>query len=363
MICIPSDYFTLCKIHRKVFQLSVIGYVLSAICPLTTHNGQPNRYGCALTKRHLIKEGFFSGIRKGWDGFIWMMKILVPISLLTASLEWSGWIRHVDFLVQPVMKLLYLPPSAALPLLIGALSGIYGGIASMAVLPFSMEQMTLMAIFILIFHNVLQEGIIQGKSGIHPLKATLFRLVSAILMVIFAAQFLQSVSGGSLSEGSPFISQETFAHMVRSWALTMLQLALRVFLIIMSLLTVMEILISLGWIDRIISFLAPLFGVFGLSTKAGIIWITALFFGLTYGAAIIVKEAENGNLSREELERLHVSIGINHSIIEDPSLFLALGLGPFWLWVPRMAAAILAVQLLKLIHAATGKETSSTKSH
>jgi hypothetical protein len=31
--------------------------------------------------------------------------------------------------------------------------------------------------------------------------------------------------------------------------------------------------------------------------------------------------------------------------------------------VPRMAAAILAVQLLKLIHAATGKETSSTKSH
>jgi Fe2+ transport system protein B len=73
---------------------------------------------------HLLKEGFFSGMHKGWDGFIWMMKILVPISLLTASLEWSGWIRHLDFLVQPVMKMLYLPPSAALPLLIGALSGI-----------------------------------------------------------------------------------------------------------------------------------------------------------------------------------------------------------------------------------------------
>jgi len=73
-----------------------------------------------------------------------------------------------------------------------------------------------------------------------------------------------------------------------------------------------------------------------------------LIFGLAYGAAVIVEEAEKGHLSREELERLHLSIGINHAIIEDPSLFLALGLGAFWLWAPRLIMAILAVHLLRL---------------
>ena len=59
----------------------------------------------------------------------------------------------------------------------------------MSVLPFSQDQMTLMAIFLLIAHNLIQEGIVQAKSGIHPLKATLFRLVAATLTVIAVAPF------------------------------------------------------------------------------------------------------------------------------------------------------------------------------
>ena len=306
------------------------------------------RAGENLTQGYLLKAGFFSGIHKGWDGFLWMMKILLPISLFTATLEWSGWIRHLDFLVQPVMKLLSLPPMAALPLLIGALSGVYGAIAAMAVLPFTLEQMTLMAIFILICHNVIQESVVQGKSGIHPLQATLFRLIPAIITVILAAQFLDASVGSSKAAEALAMPEEAFLQMLRNWGTTMLYLALKIFVIMMSLLTTMEILKALGWIEKIVKLLVPLFRVFGLSAKAGIIWITALIFGLAYGAAVIVEEAEKGHLSREELERLHLSIGINHAIIEDPSLFLALGLGAFWLWAPRLIMAILAVHLLRL---------------
>jgi hypothetical protein len=301
-----------------------------------------------LKKGFLVREGFFLGLRKGWNGFLWMMKILIPISLLTATFEWSGWIRHLDFLLQPVMKLLYLPPMAALPLLIGALSGVYGAIAAMAVLPFTMEQMTLMAIFILICHNVIQESVVQGKSGIHPLKATLFRLVPAIVTVILAAQFLNPSTGNTMAKELQTMATETFAQMLINWGITMLRLALKIFLIIMTLLTIMEIFNALGWIGYIVRFFAPVFKIFGLSTKAGIIWITALIFGLAYGAAVIVEETQKGNLTRDELEGLHLSVGINHAIIEDPSLFLALGLGAFWLWVPRLVAAILAVHLLRL---------------
>jgi len=48
------------------------------------------------------------------------------------------------------MGLLNLPSIAALPLVVGMLSGIYTGIAAMIVLPFTNNQMTLIAVFLMI---------------------------------------------------------------------------------------------------------------------------------------------------------------------------------------------------------------------
>ena len=315
--------------------------------------------GALMNTGHHLRDGLLSGIHKGWRGFVWMMKILVPISLFTAILEWSGWIGQLDFVVQPIMKLLFLPPMAALPLLIGALTGVYGGIAAMAVLPFTLDQMTLMAIFILIFHNVVQESIIQGKSGIHPLKALLFRFIPAVLTVVLAAQFLDPADGGGTTKAVLATSAPPFGKMLQAWGWTMLALAFKIFLIIMSLLIILELLRAAGLIDRIVRLFKPLFVLFGLNPTGGIIWIAALLFGLTYGAAVIVEEAKKGHLTRDELERLHLSIGINHSIVEDPTLFLALGLGAFWLWLPRLAAAIVAVHLLRFYRVAMGRRRRS----
>ena len=76
--------------------------------------------------------------------------------------------------------------------------------------------------------------------------------------------------------------------------------------------------------------------------------MTAVVFGLSYGGAIIVEEAKNGHLNEDELKILHLSIGMNHSIVEDPALFLPLGVHPFWLYVPRLLMAIVTVRLLRL---------------
>jgi len=108
---------------------------------------------------------------------------------------------------------------------------------------------------------------------------------------------------------------------------------------------ILEIMKNYNLIDRIVGVMAPILKVLGLGRQTGFLWLTAATFGLTYGAAVIVAETKEGNLSKDELERLHLSIGINHSMIEDPALFLSLGLGLFWLCVPRLVAAIVAVQL------------------
>jgi hypothetical protein len=296
-----------------------------------------------------LKRGLTVGIGKGWRGFVWMMKIIVPVSFLTALLAWSGWMERVDFVIRPVMGFLSLPDVAALPLLIGVLTGIYGGIAAMAVLPLNMGEMTLIAVFLLISHNLIQEGIVQGKSGMGILKATLFRITLAVVTVLIIAPFVSMPESGADGPAAAALhSSQTFTEMVIQWGRVMGGLAIKILLIILCVLTVLEMLKVFELIDHIVRILSPILRVMGLSERVAIMWVAAVVFGLAYGGAVIVEEVRRGDLTDEELESLHLSIGINHAVIEDPALFLSFGIGPFWLWIPRLVLAIVAVRLLAL---------------
>jgi hypothetical protein len=307
-----------------------------------------------MAANDLIREAVRAGAVKGWDGFVWMMKIVVPVSLLTTLLDRSGWLARIDFLLQPAMGLLSLPPEAALPLLIGMLANIYGGIAAMVVLPLTLAQMTLVAIFLLTAHNLIQEGIIQAKSGLPPLKATLFRIGAATATVLCVAPFLD---GGSAPAGLAAGVAEAvrpWGAVLQGWAGTTLRLAVKIFFIIFVIMILMEILKRTGWVHTIVKICAPFLRLMGLAPKVGLLWMTAVIFGLAYGGAVIVEETRNGDLSRAELETLHLSIGINHSMVEDPILFMALGLSAFWLYIPRLIMAIVTVRLLNLWYRLTG---------
>ena len=113
-----------------------------------------------------------------------MLKIILPVSLATFLLDFSGWLHQIDGLLEPLMGVIHLPAMAALPLLAGLLTGIYGAIAAMSVLPFTTQQMTMMAIFLLIAHSLIQEGVIQHRSGCPAWIATIVRLAAAVLTVM-----------------------------------------------------------------------------------------------------------------------------------------------------------------------------------
>ncbi len=298
--------------------------------------------------REKFKAGLRLGLRKGLDGFVWIMQILIPVSLFTAILAWSGYLSRLDSLIQPIMSLLSLPAMAALPLLIGMLTNIYGGIAAMAVLPFTRDQMTLMAIFLLIAHNLIQEGIVQAKSGIHPAKATLFRLTAAIFTVMAVAPFFDISTTVLATSDLSYETPMPFMEALQGWGVTTLNLSFKIFVIITCILTLLEILKTFDLINPMVRWLSPLLKIMGLNQKVGFLWLTAVVFGVAYGGAVIVEEVKAGHLSKEELEELHLSIGINHALVEDPSLFLSLGLSPFWLWVPRLIVAVIAERFLKL---------------
>jgi hypothetical protein len=295
-----------------------------------------------------FKRCLGAGIKKGWDGFLWMLKIIIPVSFLTFLIEYSGWIGKVDFILAPALNLLGLPPMAAMPLIAGMLSGTAGGIASMVMLPFTKAEMTLIAVFLLIAHNFIQEGIIQGKTGLHPLKAAGSRIVAAALALILIAPLLSGEATAISGFPVDAVSKQPIGAVLKTWALKTFYLSAKIFVIIMVLMMLLETLKGFNVIPHVIEVIKPLLKIFGLDDQVAMLWLTAIFFGIAYGAAVIIEEAKEKSIAPAALTRLQLSIGINHSMIDDPALYLAVGVHPIWLWVPRLMMAILVVQIYNL---------------
>ncbi|WP_457551328.1 iron transporter [Desulfobacula sp.] len=294
-----------------------------------------------------IKFGIKQGLIKGWKGLIWLLKIIVPISFVTTVLVNFGIIYKLDFLLTPIMTFLSLPASAALVLIIGLFTGPYGAVAALWVMPFSTEHMTLIAIFILIAHNLIQESIVQGNSGINPFFAAFFRLFMALSVTFVCAKIMGVTpeTGGAMGVGTFAKETQPFMIMLKFWGLGTFKLIVQIFCIIMSLMVILEVSKEFNIISFIMKLTSPVLAVMGLDRSTGMLWLTASIFGLAYGSAVIVEDTQSNVYRKEDLTKLHLSIGINHGMIEDPALFLPLGLPLFWLWVPRLAAAIIATWL------------------
>lgn len=295
-----------------------------------------------------LKGSAKDGLKKGWEGFVWMVKIILPVSFFTALLEYSGLLNTLNFVLEPAMGVLNLPSIAALPIVVGLLTGLYTGIAAMVVLPLTIDQMTLIAVFLMASHNLIQEGIIQAKTGLGGLKATLVRLAASVITVMVISQFLDSDPTAAAGTASSLSGTQPFLVMLKTWFLATLSLFVKILFIIIAIMILLEIMRNYNMIEYIVKTLNPFLKILGLEKKVGIMWLTAIVFGLSYGAAVIVSETKNGSFTQAELENLHLSIGINHAIIEDPALFLSFGLNPFWLWVPRFMVAIVAVHVFSL---------------
>jgi hypothetical protein len=301
-----------------------------------------------------LKRAFLAGVKKGWGNFVWICKIIVPVSLLVALLQWSGWLYEADVILKPLMQLLNLPSEAALPIISGMLINLYATIAAITVVPFTAGQMTLIAVFSLIAHNLIIEGIIQHRSGINVVMITLVRISAAILTVLFVSQFVgdtsESVAGlAEITRDSPI------TEAMKDWALDTLVLLAKVFGIIMLIMIVLESLTALGWSEYLFNLSRPLMRLLGLSRRTAMLWGTAVVFGLMYGGAVIQDEVKRGDLTKSELRHLHISIGINHSMVEDPALFVALGLNGFWLWIPKLVMAAVVVHAFRSAEFLWGK--------
>ncbi len=291
------------------------------------------------------KVGLFAGTKTWW----WISKIVAATTLLVALLQWSGVIGYLSELTADFFALFGLSIEGVVVFITTALANVYAGIGVMATLAVDFREATLLAVMGLICHGLIVETIIQRKSGASAIGMVLLRIGSALVAATAMNWILPAdFSGNLILEHTDSVEVVTFLGAVESWAVNLLHLIPIMFVVIVGLNTIQQILREFKIINLISRPFAPLMALFGLRSDSALIWLILNTLGLAYGGSIMIAEREAGNLSLVESRRLNTHIAVSHSLLEDTLLYFALGISLFWLIVPRLVLAIIAVWAQRL---------------
>lgn len=296
-----------------------------------------------------VKERIFGCVRRALPVALktscWFLKIMLPVSLGVTLLSYFGFLPYLSSFAAPLFGLLGLPGGAALVFVTSIFTNIYTVIALLATLDFTVREGVILAVMCLISHGFIVETLVQKKTGSSVLRMVVLRLS----MSLIAAAVLNLVLP-ELPEVLPATSEQhpEFAVTMWLWLKGSLLLCIKIFAIIISLMILQRLLEEFGILKVLSRLFAPLMYLFGLSGQASFLWIVGNTVGLAYGSAIMMDYADSGKLDRREADLLNHHLAVSHSELEDPLLFMVIGLPVWWLIVPRLLLAIAAVWERKL---------------
>ena len=272
----------------------------------------------------------------------WLLKIILPISFAVSLLQYWGVIAFIATYLTPAFSLIGLPGESAIVFISSIFLSLYAPIAIIATLPLEMREITILALMCLITHNMIIETAIQKKTG-----SSAFIMFSLRVTTSFIAAYLLNLM---LPEqiGSTHAIQENvvftnFTDMLKSWFIGAGSLSLKIILIVTGLMILQNVLKEFKILDIISKIFTPLMRVFGLSANSSFLWFVAQTLGLTYGSAVMIEEVERNEISPFDANLLNYHIAINHSLLEDTLLFVAIGVPAGWMIAPRLILAIVVV--------------------
>jgi hypothetical protein len=140
----------------------------------------------AARLRRDLRRGVIAGLQTFWV----LTRAMIPaygIALVLKELGVIDWLAHA---ASPVMSLLGLPGSTAVPLVVGYFLNIYAAVGAMQALSLSAAQITVLAIAVLIGHNLLVEGAVLRKAGANVFFFTALRVVGGLTAAAVANQLM-----------------------------------------------------------------------------------------------------------------------------------------------------------------------------
>ena len=270
--------------------------------------------------------------REGHKVALNIFRFLIPILIAVKILEESGLIPYLAMPMRPIMDLLGLPAELCLAWLPCVFVSIYSGLAVLITLApqlpdLTVAQMSVFGLMVLIAHGLIIEVRIAGQCGVAMPFQFLLRLLSALV----AGWILHALLDGfGLLQGKAAILLA--AEPTTSWAgwfFEFIESLAEIYVVVCAVMLLHKGLnyfhIS-EWIGRM---LGPVLRLLGISPKAVNIVIIGFTLGILYGSGLLIKETQEGSLSKRDSLCSISLLGLSHSLIEDTLLLMLVG-GSLW---------------------------------
>jgi spore maturation protein SpmB len=302
-----------------------------------------------------FRTTFLSKTRETLIVYWELVRIIVPVAIVTQLLQDLGAIRAVAPVFEPIMAVLGLPPELALAWLTGLMVGIWGGIISIfaltSVSTLTTADMTVFSALVLVAHAIpIEQKIIQRAGPGFVITSTL-RVLGAFIFAFLMHRLLSAT--GWLA--TPLQPTWTPMQEASDWSAFLMDTGktLLMMLIVLLLLSwLLELLKTLGIMAWLNNSLAPLFRLAGIDAPTVPFASVGLFLGISYGAGLLIRESRTVNADSRQVFIACVFMGFTHSIIEDTLVVVALGADFTSVFFGRLVFAALATTLIaKVVYA------------
>lgn len=284
----------------------------------------------------------------------WLLKIMIPISLIVSLLQYYGVIEILAGYIDPIFSHVGLPGSAAIAFLTGAFVTTYAGMAVMLSMALTLRQATIITIMMCLCHALPMESSVVRKTGSSFMRMSIIRLAMAFVCAFYLNMVLPEDMGpfGMMIQSDTGI---TVWQMLQDWTVSSIRLSVMIFTIIYCLMIVQRLMEEYNLIPRLSRPLRPLMKIFGLPEDASYMWLVGNVLGISYGCAVMMDMEERGVITKEEANDVNYHLIMNHSLIEDTCVFAAIGISAFWIVSTRVLFALVVVWGRKLLRCVFAK--------
>ncbi|MDO5664841.1 MAG: nucleoside recognition domain-containing protein [Bacteroidia bacterium] len=296
---------------------------------------------------NFFQKILFPSLKKSGRTTIWLLKIILPISLLVRFLDYFGALTFIAQFLDPVFVHLGLPGSTAIIFITSIFLPLYAPLAIIMSMTVTLRELTILALMCQIAHNLPVESAIQSKTGTSFGMMFLLRVVLSIAVGILLNLILPKEMGMPFFEVTATETGTSVVDVLWLWLKSSAQMALLIFTIITALNVIYKLLEHYNLITKLSRAIEPILRFFGLPASTGFLWLIGYIVGLAYGGAMMIDQMNEGKVTKSDAELLNYHLAVSHSVIEDNLLFVALGVSVWWILGVRLAVAWIVVWVRK----------------
>jgi len=255
-------------------------------------------------------------------------------------------------ILEPLTSFVGIDGSLGIVWMAAMLVNIYAGMAAFATLQsmfdYSVAETTIVGLMLLIAHSLPIEVAIAKKSGVSASFTLIFRFLNALIagkLLFLIFQYFNLYQELNISVLA--IPDTNISHI--DWSISQIKNFLMIFAIIFSIITLINVLKSLGIWQIILKVLKIPLSYLGVSDKVANIILIGLTLGISFGGGFLIEESKKKEITKKDIFLSLAFLGLCHSIIEDTILILLLGSHISGILFFRFIYTIFIILILKII--------------